>query len=93
VKRPGKIPDLLFRFLRTVIMLCFDSLIVLSSKRKSCRSEGAIFCLHGLGDLLLAGNAISSLSSYLNANGLRAVLFVHPALVEFARRYFPVDHV
>ncbi len=90
---PGKILDLLFRFVRTVIMLGFDSLVVLSSKRQSRRSEGAIFCLHGLGDLLLAGNAISGLSSFLHANNLRAVLFVNPALVEFARQHFPVDQV
>lgn len=82
-----------FRLLRAGLLLGFDSIVLLTCRRKSPRREGAIFCLHGLGDLLLAGHTITRLASHLRSQGLRAVLFVHPAQFEFARRHFDVDQV
>jgi ADP-heptose:LPS heptosyltransferase len=82
-----------FRLLRAGLLLSFDSIVLLTRRKKSQRPEGAIFCLHGLGDLLLAGHAITRLAGHLHMQGLRAVLFVHPAQVEFARRHFDVDQV
>jgi ADP-heptose:LPS heptosyltransferase len=81
------------RLLRAALLLGFDSLILLTCRKKAPRPEGAIFCLHGLGDLLLAGHAITRLADQMRSQGLRAVLFVHPARVGFARRYFDVDRV
>lgn len=81
------------RLLRAGLLLCFDSIVLLACRKKSQRQEGAIFCLHGLGDLLLAGNAIARLAGHLHSQGLRTVLLVHPAHVEFARRNFEVDEV
>jgi ADP-heptose:LPS heptosyltransferase len=74
-------------------MWCFDSLVLLAYRKKNQRQEGAIFCLHGLGDLLLAGHAIARLSSHLRSQGLRPILFVQPPWIEFARRQFQVDGV
>ena len=76
------------------LLLGFDS-IVLSARRENFlnRQAGAIFCLHGLGDLLLAGNAIVRLAGHLRMQGLQTVLFVHPAHLKFARRNFDVDEV
>jgi len=85
--------DSWIRLLRAGLLLCFDSIVLLACRKKSRRQEGTIFCLHGLGDLLLAGNAIVRLASHLRSQGLRAVLFVHPAHIEFARRNFEVDAV
>lgn len=82
-----------FRLLRAGLLLSFDSIVLLNCRKKAQRQEGAIFCLHGLGDLLLAGNAITGLAGQMRSRGLPAVLFVHPALVGFARRYFNVDRV
>jgi ADP-heptose:LPS heptosyltransferase len=81
------------RLLRAGLLFIFDSIILQSGRKKTLRREGAIFCLHGLGDLLLAGHAITRLAGDMRARGLRAVLFVHPARVEFARRYLDVDEV
>jgi ADP-heptose:LPS heptosyltransferase len=81
------------RLLRAALLLGFDSLILLTCRKKSPRPEGAIFCLHGLGDLLLAGHAITRLAGQMRSQGLRTVLFVHPARVGFARRHFDVDRV
>ena len=80
-----------FRLLRAGLLLSFDSIVLLNCREKSPRREGAIFCLHGLGDLLLAGHAITCLAGRMRSQGLRAVLFVHPAQVGFARRHFDVD--
>ncbi|MFZ1072651.1 MAG: glycosyltransferase family 9 protein [Verrucomicrobiia bacterium] len=85
--------DRWFRLLRAGLLLSFDSIILLTCRKKSRRQEGAIFCLHGLGDLLLAGHSITRLTARMRSQGLRAVLFVHPALVELARRHFHVDRV
>ena len=85
--------DCWFRLLRAGLLLCFDSVVLLTCRKESRRREGAIFCLHGLGDLLLAGQAITRLADHMRSQGLRAVLFVHPAQAEFARRHFGVDQV
>ena len=82
-----------FRLLRGGLLLSFDSIVLLTCRTKSQSREGAIFCLHGLGDLLLAGHAITRLAGQMRPQGLQAVLFVHPALVKFARRHFDVDRV
>ncbi|MGA2279671.1 MAG: glycosyltransferase family 9 protein [Verrucomicrobiota bacterium] len=82
-----------FRLLRAGLLLSFDSIVLLNRRKKSPRPEGAIFCLHGLGDLLLAGHAIARLARHMRSQGLQAVLFVHPALVGFARRHYDVDRV
>src|SRR5271154_2047887 len=81
------------RLLRAGLLLCFDSVVLLTCRKKSQRQEGAIFCLHGLGDLLLAGHATSRLANHMRSRGLQAVLFVHPSQVEFARRYLDADRV
>ena len=78
---------------RAFLFLGFDSIVLWSRRTRPQRQEGAIFCLHGLGDLLLAGHSITRLAELMHSRGLQAVLFVHPALVEFARRYFEVDRV
>ena len=82
-----------FRLLRAMLLVGFDTFILRGHREKRPRREGAIFCLHGLGDLLLAGHAVAALASRMRSRGLRAVLFVHPAWVEFARRNFPIDDV
>ena len=81
------------RLLRAGLLYGFDSVVLLANPKKNDRREGAIFCLHGLGDLLLAGNAVTRLATEMRAQQLRAVLFVHPAWIEFARRHFAVDEV
>jgi ADP-heptose:LPS heptosyltransferase len=85
--------DSWFRLLRAGLLFCFDSVVLLTCRKKSPRREGAIFCLHGLGDLLLAGHTITRLARQIRSQGLQAVLFVHPARVAFARRHFEVDRV
>ena len=85
--------DRSIRLLRAGLLVCFDSIVLLACRKKFQRREGAIFCLHGLGDLLLAGHAIARLTGHLRSRGLWTVLFVHPARVEFARRHFDVDQV
>jgi ADP-heptose:LPS heptosyltransferase len=81
------------RLLRAGLLFCFDSVVLLSCRKKSAGRAGAIFCLHGLGDLLLAGNAIQGLAARMRSQGLRVVLFVHPERMAFARRFFEVDEV
>ena len=81
------------RLLRAGLLLCFDSIILRPRRKNIPRQEGAIFCLHGLGDLLLAGHAIEHLAGQIRSRGLRPVLFVNPGWVEFARRFFDVDKV
>jgi len=81
------------RLFRAGLLLCFDSLVLLTCREKNQRQEGAIFCLHGLGDLLLAGHAISRLAGHMRSRGLQAVLFVHPSQIKFARRYLDADQV
>lgn len=81
------------RLLRAGLLLSFDSMVLLTGRKNSHRQEGAIFCLHGLGDLLLAGHAVNSLADQMREQGLRPVLFVHPSRVEFARLYFGTDRV
>lgn len=71
----------------------FDTVVLYRSDRGERREEGAIFCLHGLGDLLLAGNAIGGLSMMMRARGLRAVLYMNPPLAGFAKDYLDVDAV
>src|ERR1700744_1531692 len=85
--------DSVLRLMRAILLYGFDSLILLTSSKKEDRSEGAIFCLHGLGDLLLAGNAVTCLAAQMRARRLRVVLFVQPGWTEFARLYFAVDEV
>ncbi len=85
--------DAAVRLLRLGFLFIFDTLVLLSNRRKTSRPEGAIFCLHGWGDLLLAGHTVTQLAAHLRARGLQAVLFVHPDHVEFAHRYFDVDAV
>ncbi|HMD53830.1 MAG TPA: hypothetical protein VKJ65_04695, partial [Phycisphaerae bacterium] len=79
--------------MRGTILALIDVAVLLEFKEPRQRNQGAIFCLHGLGDLLLAGNAIKRLAQYMHEHGLRSVLFVQPELVEFARQNFPVDLV
>ena len=81
------------RLLRAGLLLCFDALILSTHRTKSPRCEAAIFCLHGLGDLLLAGNTIESLTAHFRSQGLRVVLFVQPSHAELARHNFNVDSV
>ena len=81
------------RLLRAGLLLGFDSIVLSARRKNSQRQAGAIFCLHGLGDLLLAGNAIVRLAGHLRMQGLQTVLFVHPAHLKFARRNFDVDEV
>ena len=85
--------DSRIRLLRAGLLLSFDSIVLLNCRKKSRRREGAIFCLHGLGDLLLAGHAITRLAGQMRSQGLRPVLFVQPALTGFTRRHFEVDRV
>jgi len=75
------------------ILLGFDTLVLWTCRKKSSPPAGAIFCLHGLGDLLLAGQAIDGLHKYYRQQGLTSVLFVPEWLAGFARRYFEVDRV
>ena len=63
--------DSWFRLLRAGLLLGFNSIVLLSLLKKSPRREGAIFCLHGLGDLLLAGHAITRLAGQMRSQGLR----------------------
>ncbi|HTV47916.1 MAG TPA: glycosyltransferase family 9 protein [Phycisphaerae bacterium] len=81
------------RFVRGMILATVDVAMLAEFQEPRKRTEGAIFCLHGLGDLLLAGNAIERLAAHMHKQGLRSVLYVQPALVEFARQNFPVDHI
>ena len=85
--------DAWLRLARGILLFIFDTGVLLANRRKRPRTEGAIFCLHGRGDLLLAGHAVTQLAAHLRARGLKAVLLVHPAHVEFARRHFEVDEV
>ena len=85
--------DAAVRLLRVGFLFIFDTLVLPANRPQTARTEGAIFCLHGWGDLLLAGHTVTRLAAHLRARGLKAVLFVHPDHVEFARRYFDVDAV
>jgi len=79
--------------LRAVLLFCFDSATLCFARRQSHRNHGAIFCLHGLGDLLLAGRTVEALAGWMRSQGLEPVLFVRPTFVEFARRAFGVAQV
>ncbi len=81
------------RCMRGAMLSACDSLTLVRCPKRQERSEGAIFCLHGLGDLLLAGNAVTRLAEEIQTRGLRSVLYVHPELVEFAQQSFPVNQV
>jgi|GEM_PF-4451494 len=81
------------RLLRGALLFIFDSFVLVRIRRKTQRPAGAIFCLHGWGDLLLAGHAVTQLSEHFRSGGMQAVLFVHPAHLEFARQHFDVDAV
>lgn len=79
--------------MRAGLLLCFDAAVLPLIRRESQRNQGAIFCLHGLGDLLLAGHAIQRLAGEIRLQGLEPVLFVRPVFVEFARRAFGIERV
>ncbi|HEX7652840.1 MAG TPA: glycosyltransferase family 9 protein, partial [Verrucomicrobiae bacterium] len=83
----------LIRCGRAAILMVFDSVVLWTARRSPAVPAGAIFALHGLGDLILAGHAIQTLSRHLQQRGLKVSLYVNPAWVEFARDYFPVDQV
>jgi len=79
--------------LRARLLFCFDWAVLLLARRRSQGNQGAIFCLHGLGDLLLAGHAIERLAEWMRSQEVEPVLFVRPTFVEFARRAFGVARV
>jgi ADP-heptose:LPS heptosyltransferase len=76
------------------LVLLLDSLwLIAISRRKTQENNGAIFFLHGFGDLLISANAINLLSENLKAQGMRSFLFVEPAWVDFCERFITVDEV
>jgi len=75
------------------VLLGFDTLVLWTHRKKPGPPAGAIICLHGLGDLLLAGHAIAGLNGHFHEQGLQSVLFVPDWLAGFARRHLPVDRV
>ena len=76
------------------IILLLDSVFLfLFYWRRSSNKDGAIFFLHGLGDLVIAANALNVLSEYIKAKGLRSILFVEPNLVNFCKTIVCVDEV
>src|ERR1700743_654765 len=81
------------RLVRGGFLAPFDFPVLLPHRGQAPRGEGAIFCMHGLGDLLLAGNAIDRLTALLRGRGLRVVLYVNESLIDFAQHYFDVDVV
>ncbi len=56
--------------MRAALLYGFDSIVLLANPKKTDRQEGAIFCLHGLGDLLLAGNAVTRLAAEMRSQQL-----------------------
>lgn len=69
--------------------ICFFSFYF----RKPTSKKGAIFFLHGLGDLIISGNSINVFSKYIRNKNLQSILFVEPNLVDFCKQYLDVDAV
>lgn len=75
-------------------VLLIDSFFLIAiHRRKPQERIGAIFFLHGLGDIVISANAINTLSDDLKLKGMRSCLFVEPAWVDFCERFINVDEV
>ena len=70
-----------------------DSLVLATCKPGREKDFGAILCLHGLGDVILAARCIERLAQFMRSRKLKVRLFVAPQNVTFARRYLDVDEV
>ena len=88
------IKKLIKSYVYTPLVLLLDSACLLFfSLRRAEQKQGAIFFLHGLGDLIISANSINALSAYIKSQGLRSFLFVEPNLVDFCRDFIKVDEV
>jgi len=80
--------------LKGLTRILFDTLVLAGTPRREGSGEvGAIFLLHGLGDLIIGAPSVEALSESLHRRGLKSRLFVCQKNVRFAKAYIDVDEV
>ncbi len=79
--------------LRAHLLPTFDRLVATGRTARRHTNAAAVFCLHGLGDLVLAGRALSRLERHVREAGLESVLYVRPDVRAFAERFLAFSKV
>lgn len=79
--------------MQSLLRPAWDSLALMTCGGSGPGRFGAIFFLHGWGDLILGARCVEALSEWLRGQGLRSRLFVNAQLVEFAQENLRVDDV